>query len=951
MSKKQTTIIAGLCLLSVSLIGSTDAVAQETDDAVLKLSNGGFVSGELLGSDDPQVLQWRASQFTQPFQFPLGLVDAVNYPSPKKLPKPVGEYCFELSGDDVVYGALLGLNKDFADVDVDRVGRVRLRRQHIRRFYRWQGADLVYLGPSGLTGWKDTVTPSDWKDEGGHPMTDKAGASLFGDFDLPAKAAIEFEISWTKRPDFQLAVGVSRDVATVEHAYRFEVWDNDLVAAGESKRDADVASIQQVASRPGRMHVQALLDQEQRRLLLFSRGRPLATLSLQANAPSVHGGIRLTNNTGDVRLERQRITRWNGVTPRPVEPDKSRLHRTDGTIVYGQITAFDAEAKQFTVRNGDQDTLVSTDVMADVFLSRTDDESQASLESGDPATRRQIRVSYRDGSQFSGRVTAIDGTHLSLACPGIEGTPQLPLTELRSLVIQRPASGTKPEGELKPKDKPEPSDDGRKGRLELDGVRLQGRLISGTTTPDASCLIWKPLLALNESPLRPGVAGRIVYRERPKPVLVTPQSQQVQMGIRLGGIQAVRRPQGFGAVFKQLLTASVPAQPTAMPGKQSLHLRSGDTVPGEIVDIGLKGVTIDSPSTDTTFIPHDWIKAVDLTSSQSLPKLSKTKRSRLLTLPRLLRDSPPTHLLCSKNGDVLRARVLEMDNSRLKVEVRLETKNVPRNRVAQIIWLHADELSGETDSASTLANSDTTRVQAIRTGGNRLTFVASELDGLILSGESDVLGTCRVDLASVDELLFGTFIEQSAARLAYHRWRLHHATDPKFAQTEDGDDTGPRLTGMDSPLVGKPAADFELPLLEGGEFQLSAHKDRIVVLDFWATWCSPCLKTMPVLEEISGEFAEQGVELIAVNMEEQPAKIRSMLERHQLKVNVALDRDGVAAARYAVTALPHTVIVDRDGKVARVFIGGGDKLAEPFRAALQALTGGKPPEDEASPEE
>ena len=67
-----------------------------------------------------------------------------------------------------------------------------------------------------------------------------------------------------------------------------------------------------------------------------------------------------------------------------------------------------------------------------------------------------------------------------------------------------------------------------------------------------------------------------------------------------------------------------------------------------------------------------------------------------------------------------------------------------------------------------------------------------------------------------------------------------------------------------------------------------------------------------------------------------------MLERHKLKMPVVLDRDGVAAAKYAVTAIPQTVVIDRDGKIARLFVGGGPKIADTLRKAIQELLAAKP---------
>src|SRR5260370_15202759 len=113
-----------------------------------------------------------------------------------------------------------------------------------------------------------------------------------------------------------------------------------------------------------------------------------------------------------------------------------------------------------------------------------------------------------------------------------------------------------------------------------------------------------------------------------------------------------------------------------------------------------KGVFIKTPDSDATFVAHDKLKSAELLASWDYSQIDETKRDRLLTLPRLQKDSPHTHLICSKNGDFLRGRIVAMDDTQLKVEVRLETKTLPRERVAQIIWLHADELTGKPAAAA-----------------------------------------------------------------------------------------------------------------------------------------------------------------------------------------------------------------------------------------------------------
>ena len=84
-----------------------------------------------------------------------------------------------------------------------------------------------------------------------------------------------------------------------------------------------------------------------------------------------------------------------------------------------------------------------------------------------------------------------------------------------------------------------------------------------------------------------------------------------------------------------------------------------------------------------------------------------------------------------------------------------------------------------------------------------------------------MLGACRVDLNAVDQLLIGGAIEEAAAQLAYHQWKLHHAIEPKSARRRIG---ATAAAGTESALVGKPAPPFELDLLAGRKFRLAERK-------------------------------------------------------------------------------------------------------------------------------
>lgn len=968
---------------------ATAASAAEISPAqpILHLPDDSFLPGNLLDSEQPDVLRWQSPSFTQPFEFPLNAVSTAEFPVVLPRPKPDGEYCIELTGGDVLYGNIVEFSESSLQILAANVGAIQIKRANVQRIYRWKETSLIYLGPAGLDGWNFAMpgVPSGeiWTSDGGWPRTTTANASLFKDFGLPARSAIEFELSWNDVPDFELVLGPRNlrgivDAAPpgqarkpVEDEFRFEVWDGELVVVGESSRDADVASVTPIASGPGAVRVQLYLDQEKQRLSIYSRsGKQTASVRLHSKKPEVRTGLRLTNRKGHIRLKHLRIAHWDGVLPQDVQADKSRIHQTDGKIIYGQVTAFDPQAGKFTLQQDSSTVEIDAASVSDIFLSpaiSTEQPKPDQTTANTPAQNEKdqeapavsespqftTKVICQDGSQFSGRFAGTRNRSIHLSCPNIEETLTISLQNIRS--VARQSSGKQVSYK--------PTASGRDGRLEIDGVKLQGRLLNGVESANASCLVWYPDYSLNASPMVKGLSGRIVYRDPPRPVKKVAVAKNAQLPV-IRQIRVNQKPAilGFGDAFKKMLTGNIaPAKKPKVRSPQTLHLRSGDTIPCDVISIDEEGLHFTTPLSDATFVSNDRIKGVELDGKPGSPTLDETKRKRLLTLPRLQKGSPPTHLIYSVNGDFLRGHLVGMTETVLTVEVRLSNRDIPRDRVSQIIWLHPEELDSEDQSNETPkaqpkpselvdktnqnnspAEINGTRIQTLVRHKDRLTFFASKVEDSQLSGNSDILGECHAEIADVDQLLFGSYIEQAAARLAYHRWRLHHATEPKFVLAGDGSDQRAPLTGTESPLVGEPAPDFKLSNLDGETFQLAEHRGEVIILDFWATWCSPCLQTMPLVDEIVEEFSDQKVRLLAVNMEEQPAEIKSTLERHKIDVPVILDIDGVAAARYSVTSIPQTVIIDREGKVARLFVGGGPKLAEPLRQALNELVNPSP---------
>ena len=126
--------------------------------------------------------------------------------------------------------------------------------------------------------------------------------------------------------------------------------------------------------------------------------------------------------------------------------------------------------------------------------------------------------------------------------------------------------------------------------------------------------------------------------------------------------------------------------------------------------------------------------------------------------------------------------------------------------------------------------------------------------------------------------------------------------------------------------------------LAGSPFDLKSLQGRVVVVNFWATWCDPCREEMPSFERLRTRLRGQPFEVVTVNYGEGPDKIRAFLERHKIALPVVLDRDKEAAKAWGAGGLPMTFIVDARGRVRYSAFGECDwSEGEPLRVVQGLL--------------
>lgn len=128
--------------------------------------------------------------------------------------------------------------------------------------------------------------------------------------------------------------------------------------------------------------------------------------------------------------------------------------------------------------------------------------------------------------------------------------------------------------------------------------------------------------------------------------------------------------------------------------------------------------------------------------------------------------------------------------------------------------------------------------------------------------------------------------------------------------------------GSRVPTVGMQAEDFSLIDLEGKSQSLSHYRGKIVLMNFWATWCKSCTTEMPAMQAIFDKLRDKGFVVLAINELEDDATVRAHIKQHGYTYPVLMDRDNKVANQFGVFGLPVSVFVDEKG-VVQGYIKGG----------------------------
>ena len=136
-----------------------------------------------------------------------------------------------------------------------------------------------------------------------------------------------------------------------------------------------------------------------------------------------------------------------------------------------------------------------------------------------------------------------------------------------------------------------------------------------------------------------------------------------------------------------------------------------------------------------------------------------------------------------------------------------------------------------------------------------------------------------------------------------------------------GVDVALKQLDLMKPARARLAEDFTLPTPDGATFRLSEQRGKVVLVNFWATWCPPCLEEMPAMERLWRRHKDAGFVLVAVSLDTDPKKVPPFVSARKFSFPIALDPKMGVAEKYGVRALPSSFVLDRDGTVAGIALG------------------------------
>lgn len=146
------------------------------------------------------------------------------------------------------------------------------------------------------------------------------------------------------------------------------------------------------------------------------------------------------------------------------------------------------------------------------------------------------------------------------------------------------------------------------------------------------------------------------------------------------------------------------------------------------------------------------------------------------------------------------------------------------------------------------------------------------------------------------------------------------------------------LLAFSGPVMAGPTPQFSLPGTTKS-VSLEQHKGSVIYLDFWASWCAPCRKSFPWMNDMQLRYKDDGLTVIAINLDESREMAESFLKDMRIDFTIAFDQTGQSAADFDIMAMPSSFLIDRNGKIIHKHLGFRQKDKATIEHSIQLALG------------
>jgi thiol-disulfide isomerase/thioredoxin len=133
------------------------------------------------------------------------------------------------------------------------------------------------------------------------------------------------------------------------------------------------------------------------------------------------------------------------------------------------------------------------------------------------------------------------------------------------------------------------------------------------------------------------------------------------------------------------------------------------------------------------------------------------------------------------------------------------------------------------------------------------------------------------------------------------------------------------------------APTFVLPGIDNTQVNLEDYRGKVVLVDFWASWCTPCIRSFPWMDEMVEKYGEKGFVVIAINMDQESILAAKFLQRYPNKLTIAFDPQGAVAEQYEIMGLPNSFILNKKGEIVYKHIGFRLAELDKYEAEILSL--------------